>query len=314
VLVATGRHRSRAWACGRRVGRRPLLARPGVAGPDALARLARLARLAGPSRRPLAGAVGARPGWHLVVIRAVTAQSLGARAAWGRRDAVAGNPPPVRHYGLLRRRADATGRLRPRAIVGRTPAVWLRPPGPRPWAAARRKRRRVLRPGPRAVRRSRVARSLARRSRWESRPRRHTAVRAATGRAGRHVGRPGPVAGAASVAGIDRVGAGRQGGVKLGILRVAVAVGGFGGPAARTTARPAALTIHPLPPDPERVRRAVSSSPPPADVAAVALRSSVGRAARRGMADGQLARFDTFLLRRVMALAAGVLSAFDALP
>ena len=35
--------------------------------------------------------------------------------------------------------------------------------------------------------------------------------------------------------------------------------------------------------------RAVSSSPPPADVAALAFQSSVGRAARRGMADGQLA-------------------------
>ena len=253
MLVATGRHRSRARSRGRRVTGRPLPPGPGVAGPAAA--LARLARLAGPSRRPLAGAVGARPGCHLVVIRAVTAESLGARAAWGRRDAVAGNPPPVRHHGLLRRRADATGRLRPGAIVGRAPPVRLPPPGPRPWAAARRERRRVLRPGPRAVRRARVARSLARRSWWESRPR-HAAVRAATGRAGRHVGRPGPVAGAASVAGIDRVGAGVQGGAKLGILRVAIAVGGFGGPATRPTARPAALTIHPLPPDPERVRRA----------------------------------------------------------
>ena len=252
-LVATGRHRSRARGGGRRVDGRPLLLGPGVAGPAALARLARLAR---PSRRPLAGAGGARPGCHLVAIRAVTAESLGARAAWGRRDAVAGNPPPVRHHGLLRRRAGATGRLRPGAIVGRAPAVGLSPPGPRPWAAARRERRRVLRPAPRAVGRTRVARSLARRSWWESRPRRHTAVRAATGRAGRHVGRPGPVAGAASVAGIDRVGAGVQGGVKLGILPVAIAVGGFGGPATRATARPAALTIHPLPPDPERVGRA----------------------------------------------------------
>src|ERR1700733_2014313 len=194
VLVATGRHRSRARSRGRRVTGRPLPPGPGVAGPAALARLA---RLAGPSRRPLADAVGARPSCHLVAIRAVTAESLGARAAWGRRDAVAGNPPPVRHHGLLRRRANATGRLRPGAIVGRAPAVRLPPPGPWPRAAARRERRRVLRPDPRAVGRARVARSLARRSWGESRPRRHTAACAATGRTGRHVGRPGPVAGAA---------------------------------------------------------------------------------------------------------------------
>ena len=245
----------------------------------------------------------------------VTAKALRARAAGWRRGAVAGNPPPVRHHGLLRRRADATGRLRSDAIADRSPAVWLPPPWPRPRAPARRERRRVFRPGPRAVRRAPVARRLARRSGRKSRPRRHAPVGAAAGRPGRHVGRPGSVAGAASVAGIDRVGAGVQGGVKLGILRVAIAVGGFGGPATRATARPAALTIHPLPPDPERVGpRAMSISPPPADVTALALRSSVGRAARRGMADGQLARFDTFLLRRAVAPAVGVLSAFDALP
>src|ERR1700722_6809328 len=110
VLVATGRHRSRAGSRGRRVAGRPLLPGLGVAGPAALARLARTSRL------PLAGAVGARPACHLVAIRAVTAESLGARAAWGRRDAVAGNPPPVRHHDLLRRRADATGRRRPVAL------------------------------------------------------------------------------------------------------------------------------------------------------------------------------------------------------
>src|ERR1700722_5892684 len=129
VLVATGRRRSCAGGRGRRAGGRPLLAGTRVAGLAALARRRGLAG-GGASGRPLAGAVGARPGRSLVVIRAVTAEPLGPRAAWGRRDAVAGNPPPVRHHGLLRRRADATGRLRPGAVVGRGPAGRLASPGP----------------------------------------------------------------------------------------------------------------------------------------------------------------------------------------
>src|SRR5580692_3375654 len=286
VLVAAGRHRPGArWPAHRPGAHRPAarraMARPSrrrpamvlvvrgllvrcVPGPVGSARLpgraslggpAALARLAGSPGRPLA-AVGARPGCGLVVIGGVTANALGARAARGPRGAVAGNPPPVRHHGLLRRRADATGRLRSDAIADRSPAVWLPPPWPRPRATARRERRRIFRPGPWAVRRAAVARCLARRSRREPRPRRHTAVRTAAGRAGRHVGRPGPVAGAASIAGIDRVGGRVQGGTERGVLRIAIAIGGFGGPATRATARPTALTIHPLPPDPERVRRA----------------------------------------------------------
>jgi hypothetical protein len=267
------------------VGPARLPGRTALAGSASLACLARLRRSPG---RPLTAAVGARSGCRRAVV-GVAAKALGARAARGRGGAVAGNPPPVRHDGLLRRRTDAAGALRSGAIAG-SPAVWLSPPRPRPRAAAGRERRRVFRPGPRAVRRAPVARRRARRSGREARARRHAAVRTAAGRAGRHVGRPGPVAGAASVAGIDRVGARVQGGTERGVLRVAIAIGGLGGPAARATAwagriKRAALTIHPLPPDPERVRRAQC----PVSVAALALHSSVGRAARRGMAVGQLA-------------------------
>jgi hypothetical protein len=284
VLVVGGWHRSCArWACTRRPGARRTLARPsrrrptvvlrlrglavrcvprpvGMArlpGPASLAGPACLARLAGAPGLPLTAAVGALPGCHLVVIGGVTAGAVGAHGARGRRDAVAGNPPPVRHHGFLRRRTDSTGRLRSGAVVGRAPAVWLSPPGPGPCAAARRERRLLFCPGPRAAGRGRVARSLARRSGRESRPRRHAAVRTAPRRAWRHVGRPRPAAGAAPVAGIDWVGGRVQGRAKqLLVLRVTIAVGGFGRPATRATAGPGALTIHPLPPDPERVRRA----------------------------------------------------------
>src|ERR1700722_9833473 len=84
VLVATGRRRPRPGGRGRRAGGRPLLAGARVAGLAALARLPGLAGL-GASGRPLAGAVGARPGRSLVVIRAVTAEPLGPRAAGGGR-------------------------------------------------------------------------------------------------------------------------------------------------------------------------------------------------------------------------------------
>jgi hypothetical protein len=222
-----------------------------------ITRPVRASRLARPPRLPLASAVGLRPALRLVVIRTVAAGTLGAWAAWGSRGPVGGSPVPVRHHGLLHCRADAAGRLRPGALIGRAPAVCLAPPGPWPWAATGRARRRFVWPRPRAVRRAhgRVARCRPRRPRRliclaPPRPQRRAALLAVAQRAGRHVSRPWPVAGMAAVTGIDRVGARVQGGAEqLSVLWVAVAVGGFGGPATRATARPAALTIHPVPPD-----------------------------------------------------------------
>ena len=238
VLVAAGRHWSAGRGGGGWIGGGPLLSRsrvPGrLPGPAALPSPAARTR---PPGLPRPDPVGPRAARHLVVFAAVAAGPLGARAARGSRDAIAGNPPPVRHHGLLHRRADAAGRLRSGTIVGRAAAVWLPASGPGPRPPARRERRRVFRSGPRTVRGARVARSRASRSRREPWSRRHAAVRAAAGRPGRHVGRPGAVAGAAPVAGIDRVGARVQGGAEqLVVRRVTVAVGGFRGPAARATA------------------------------------------------------------------------------
>ena len=156
----------------------------------------------------------------------------------GSRGTIGGNPPPVRHHGLLRRRTAAVGRLGSGPVGYRASAVCLAPRRPWPWPASGRLRCCLLRPRPRAVRRgARVAWRLPRRPGREPGPRGRAALRAGAGRARRQVGRPGPIAGASSVAGVNRVGGRIQGGaVQLSVLRVAAAVGGFGGPATRAAA------------------------------------------------------------------------------
>ncbi len=216
----------------------------------ALARLPGWARLSG---RPSAAAARARAAGRLLVLRSATVEPRRPRTARGSRGTAGGNPPRVRHDGLLRRRTAAAGRLWSGPLGCRAPDVCLAAPGPWSWPASGRLRCCFFWPWPWAVRCGGIAWRLPRRPGREPWPWGHAALRAGAGRARRQVGRTGPVAGAASVAGVNRIGAGVQGGAsQLRVLRVA-AVGGFGSPATRAPAwagrgKRAALTIHPVPP------------------------------------------------------------------
>jgi hypothetical protein len=163
-----------------------------------------------------------------------------------------------------------TRRIRPRPLRlveprgpgttrGRRALTWPGSRAARPWAGARRAwpgttnaGHRVLGTLPGPVGGSGVVHRLPGRAWRVSGPWRHAALRPGPRRSWRHVRGAGavalPAARVALVIGVDGVGVCFQVGVPL--VSVAVRVGGVAGPAVRASVRPAALTIHPAPPDP----------------------------------------------------------------